>query len=53
MGYSAVMVLRWPHHRGGEAQCLVQLRSAVPHRDDPDVMVVVASELRDPRAGWD
>lgn len=52
-GYTAAAVLRWAHRRGGAAQCLLQLRRATPHAadgpdtDDPDGLVVVASELRD------
>ncbi|WP_211367253.1 NUDIX domain-containing protein [Pseudonocardia kunmingensis] len=46
-GYTAAVVLRWPHRRGGEAQCLVQLRRVAASGADPNSVVVVASELRD------
>ena len=45
-GYAASVVLRWPHSRGGEAGCLVQLRRATDGADS-DVLIVVASELRE------
>ncbi|MDN5933372.1 MAG: NUDIX hydrolase, partial [Pseudonocardia sp.] len=46
-GYAAAAVLRWAHRRGGQAHCLLQLRRADADGDDPDVLAVVASELRD------
>lgn len=50
VGHTADAVLRWAHRRGGEAHCLVQLRRSGAG-DDPGVLVVVASELRDNRWG--
>lgn len=42
MGCAAAGVLRWAHSRGGEAQCLVQVR-----RDIGAGALVVVSQLRD------
>ncbi len=46
-------VLRWPHRRGGQAQCLVQLRREVSAGEVGAGAQVVVSELRDnPRGLW-